>query len=234
MRRRAFSTCFTLLLALHSPGSLAGPELRLVAGDYPPYISATLPEQGPMSAEVMRLFRAIGYAPRLLPLVPWPRALLMVTAGQADASFGWGFSEHRQTDFISSRPFFRVPRKLFAPAGHKPIIELDDVAGRSLCMPRGYTLPPEIEALLQQRPLRLERPADGLGCLKMMAAGRVDYFFQAEPVGLLLIEQAGLGGQIRAASNAIGHADFHILLPRYRSDSAVIVQRLNEAIAAGR
>jgi polar amino acid transport system substrate-binding protein len=222
--------CSLLIAWLGMLPCMAAPSLRLVAGEYPPFISAELPQQGPMVVEVQRLFLAIGYAPEMLPLVPWSRALAMVQSGQAEATFGWGYSARREQDFHSSLPFFRSPRKFFALASHKPQIGLEDLPGRSLCLPQGNTVPPEIEAVLRGKTVRLERPAYAQACLRMMVMGRVDYLLQSELVGQRLVEQAGLADKIRAASNVSGYADFHILLPRRNPASAVIVQRLNRVI----
>lgn len=113
-------------------------SLRLASGEYPPFISQHLPNQGPLTeiivlaTEEANLDVSFGY-------FPWHESMALAQQGQWDGTVGWAFTEERALDFIYSDAIYTESAVFFyhrdkAFDWSKP----EDLAGLAVGVGLGY------------------------------------------------------------------------------------------------
>lgn len=91
-----------LALGLSMPGH-AQRTVRLTNGEWPPYMSASLPGNGLISRIVVEAFALQGIHVQF-GFFPWPRSLMLAKLGDWDGSVAWVYSPERSRDFVYSDP----------------------------------------------------------------------------------------------------------------------------------
>lgn len=84
--------CYLVLLM--APYVLAGETVVIATGEYPPFISETLPSNGPVSEIVVEAGRRAGIKIEI-EFYPWKRVLIMLGEGEVPASFLWAKTKER-------------------------------------------------------------------------------------------------------------------------------------------
>src|SRR4051812_4106968 len=96
------------IVALLLLGAIAGlahadRNVRITNGEWPPYLSANLPDNGLISRVVTEAFRLQGITVEY-GFFPWARALLLAKIGGWDGTVAWARSPARERDFYISDP----------------------------------------------------------------------------------------------------------------------------------
>lgn len=168
--------CFALAPA---PARTAGapplPILRIATGEFPPYATASRPDQGLALAIVRRAFELGGYRVQY-QFLSWPRALAETREGVWDASAHWGATPERRRDFLLSDNLYTeqwqlLYRRDMADFSWKSV---DDLKSYRLGLTRDYTYTPEIWAAARGGQFRYESPPNDVLGLRMLLARRID------------------------------------------------------------
>lgn len=178
--------CLFLLLVAYSHASLADSlkTITLATGEFPPHISADLPEKGGFSEIVVKAFEKSGYTVNL-EFYPWKRAYHAAKELHADATYSWTPKPERKKDFAFSDPIFILERRVFVMKESSIYAQTaEELTGLRLCRPLGYTLHATLEEMYHNREITLVRPPDMVTCFRFMQEGRVDFIELAYEEGI--------------------------------------------------
>ena len=148
------------------PGSSAAP-VPLCLTEFPPYVSADLPDGGSLTALARRAFAATGLAVRPLH-VPWVRAFALARNGECLLLTLWR-NEERDALFRYSLPVARMQLGFFVRADRKEPLG----PGAMVVYQRGSYLP----AALADGRYKLHELVDPRPGPDLLRLGRVDAVF---------------------------------------------------------
>ncbi|OOE44151.1 hypothetical protein BZG06_03035 [Salinivibrio kushneri] len=94
----------TLLLYLPTIAA-AQVQLKLLAGDYPPFLSDRLVHQGVIAYIVKEAGKRQGMEIEIA-FTPWQQAKMKAQEGAVHGTVGWGYTSKREKDFIYSAPIY--------------------------------------------------------------------------------------------------------------------------------
>ncbi|WP_457423888.1 substrate-binding periplasmic protein [Roseateles sp. P5_E7] len=158
---------WTALLACTAGVAAAQAPVPLCVTDFPPYVSAALPDGGSMTALARRAFEAGGLSVQALH-VPWVRAFAMAKAGDCLLLTLWR-NEERDALFLYSLPVARMELGFFVRGDRDTPLPPD----ATVAYQRGSYLPPTLaDGRYQLYELVDPRPG-----LEMLRRRRVDAVF---------------------------------------------------------
>ena len=158
-------------LALLGAGAVQAQDATTVPlcfTDFPPYVSAELPNGGSLGALARRAFVAAGLQVQAIK-VPWARAFAMARKGECLLLALWR-NEERDTLFRYSLPVARMQLGFFVKSAHGSAALPADAR---VAFQRGSYLPPE----LADGHYRLNPVVDMHPALQMLTLGRVEAVF---------------------------------------------------------
>ncbi|WP_108650499.1 substrate-binding periplasmic protein [Dongshaea marina] len=185
-------TILILALSWSAGITAAGNTVRIASGDYPPYLSKTLPNQGLLSHIVTSAFGTqelkveYGY-------FPWKRTAKLVKMGLWDASPGWVWSQQRAEDYwfsdtivVGEGVFFykkSTASKQFEWSGFK------ELHGLRVGMTLGYYYGKDLERARKNGVIKVSNHKTDLEILMSLLAGKIDLAPLDRCVGLYLIDK---------------------------------------------
>lgn len=158
-------------LALLGAGAVQAQDATTVPlcfTDFPPYVSAELPNGGSLGALARRAFVAAGLQVQAIK-VPWARAFAMARKGECLLLALWR-NEERDTLFRYSLPVARMELGFFVKSERSAVTLAADAR---VAFQRGSYLPPELAA----GSYRLDPVVGMHPALKMLKLGRVEAVF---------------------------------------------------------
>ncbi|POZ60761.1 substrate-binding periplasmic protein [Chromobacterium alticapitis] len=184
MRRLLF---LVFAWALGSPDARAETTLELVTGEWPPYVSQSLPQDGVFSQIMRQAFQRAGYQVHITYL-SWLQDEAQIRAGKAVAAFPYRPTPERQKEFDFSPPLMRTSSYLFyykpnMPHPPQAFQSLDDLRGYRIAIQLGYWYLP----LFQQHKLNTLLTSDEVNALRQLQKGHLDLAPMALERGLYLI-----------------------------------------------
>lgn len=151
---------------------------QVAAGEYAPFVSEKLPQNGVTSAIVTAAFNSqkvdVKYA-----FLPWKRGYLNTGRGDYVGTFPYLKTAEREADFIYSEPIFTDRFRMFV--NNKDAKKID-WNGSTICVPIGYDTT-QIEGFTSANKIFIEKPPEITNCFNMLAAGRVSMVWASELVG---------------------------------------------------
>ena len=200
---------------------MAETAVTLCVTDFPPYVSATQPDGGSITAMARRAFEAGGLRVQTLQ-VPWVRAFAMARTGECLLLTLWR-NEERDALFLYSLPVARMELGLFVRSGRDSPLPPD----ATVAYQRGSYLPPALaEGSYQLSELVDPRPG-----LEMLLRRRVDAVF-SERASLehLLAAQPRLRGEIRWLAPALEVKTTYMAVARQHPQAEAWLALLNREI----
>lgn len=210
------------------------PLLRIATGEFPPYATASRPDQGIALAVVRRAFELGGYRVQY-QFLPWPRALAETREGLWDASAHWGATPERRRDFLLSDNLYTEQWQML----YRRDMAFDwkavaDLAPFRLGLTRDYTYTPEIWAAARAGQLRHETPPNDVLGLRMLLAKRIDVLPLDRNVACdALLAQFDASEQAQVAIHARLMTDSfttHVLFPPAKAQSKTLVDAFNRGL----
>lgn len=229
-RRSALLSLAAMPLALGAGRARAATPLRLVATEFPPYTSATLPGGGIASAITRAALQHVGL-PMELHFRPWVRALSELQQGAWDGVIGAWHSPERERFLLFPRPL-GITNKIgfMARAGTDlPVGDLSRLGGLKIGTVRDYANPPAFELARLTR----DEAVDDLGNLRKLLAGRVDLALADKGVAFHLL-QTLLQDASRALvwlDPAVAEMPLHTALAGHRPHAHAQLAALNRGLA---
>ncbi len=225
-----------MLLWLAALVPAAAQPLRLATGnDYAPFADAREQEGGVAIALVREAFANVGREV-LLTYTTWARALEETRLGRFDATAPFVPSPERQAVFHYSSVLLPIDSFVMTSSGRDPDQPLAALIGESSrlprsCLPLGWNQPVLRPLLEQGRVERVEAQQAG-SCLKMLLAGRADYFIVNKPVAWHLIRNERLiAQQFRFSQRPVANNSLHLIIPLDRPDSIALMADFERGLA---
>lgn len=177
--------------AVNTPaGESSAQTIRLANGDWPPYLSETMPNYGIASQIVIEAFALQGITVEY-GFFPWPRAFVLAQDGSWDGSLLWYKNEEREKDFYFSEEVLGGDTVLFHLASEPLEWEsIDDLEGLRVGATLEYDYGEEFNQAEQAGLFTVERVPADLQNFEKLLAGRIDVFPLAREIGLYMIQQA--------------------------------------------
>ena len=205
----------------------ADPVVHGAAGaQYAPYSDPSLPAGG-LAAEIVQRALALQHVGVDNAWLPWRRVETETAEGHYQLAWPFVRNPERERQFLYSAPLYMVSSWLFAREGD-PLLAKGklSLAGRTLCLPTGYSLSGEVRQALQGTDkLNVQSPPSLHACAQMVAIGRADFFFASvsqfnEIASSLPPQQPPLGRSALPLTQTAVYAIF----PRQRADSAALLK----------
>lgn len=156
--------------------------ILIVTGEYLPYTSEHLDDQGFLTEMIKKTMAATGRAYEIR-FYPWARCQEMVASGEAWASFPYGHSEYNDENFLFSEVIYKATHRYyyydknkkigFATQKYSKILEFKDyiLGGTS-----GYWYGEPKDFL--DMGIQVEWAGDTDALVKMLRAKRIDFFIE--------------------------------------------------------
>lgn len=216
------------LLSMAAAGTACCAEpLQISTGDdYAPYTGRQLPEGGLVTEIVARVFDQMHQDYRLV-WVPWTRALEGVRTGAYAASFPYIHAPDRDEAFFFSVPLAYTRANLYFRAGAGLSgADLSTLIGKRGCLPIGWAPLQQIQALVDQGEIALERPLDISACARLVQAGRDDFLVMPEGE----VPEAPMPRPALVTDGvAIVVRPLHLVVSRSAPDGAGLIARFDTA-----
>ncbi|QNM97561.1 substrate-binding periplasmic protein [Chitinimonas koreensis] len=210
--------------------ALAADTVNLTTTDYPPYMSASLPQGGVIVAIATEAFKRGGYTAKV-SVLPWARALDDGKEGQADGVIGIWRNKEREQWFLFSEPlgsnqigFYKRNDKAIAYKS------LADLKNYSIGTVRGYANPQAFE----EAKLRTTEVVDDSTNLLKLGAGRVDLVLIDKGVARHLLDTsaAAAKGQVGWIEPAVDKLPLYVAISRKAPDHDKKLKALNQGLEA--
>lgn len=206
--------------------------LQLSAGEWPPFLSESLPQQGAVAHLIRDIFAEAGYNVSF-SFLPWGRAYHDSANGKYAASAVWMLAEDRAKDFLYSESvlseqfvFFYLKQRRFDWQ------QLTDLRGLVLGGGLGYSYGPAFDQALHNRVFKMSRVNSTEQNFRRLAAGRIDVFAEEISVGYYTLNH-----QLPELVDLINHHprpllinQSYLLFPQKSADSKQLLQLFNSQL----
>ena len=161
--------------------------IHLTNGEWPPYLSKSLPNGGPSSQVIVEAFRLQGIEV-IWGWYPWARSYILAKEGEYDGTVIWSVNEERNEYFLYTVPVLEEKRVLFHLVT-KPIEwrTMNDLSKYEIGATVGYQYSKDFQEAEAQGILKVRRIAKESNNFKMLIANRVDLVIATYRVGYALI-----------------------------------------------
>ncbi|MBN3571534.1 substrate-binding periplasmic protein [Vibrio neptunius] len=164
--------------------------IKLTNGEWPPYLSKSLPNGGPSSQVIVEAYKHQGIDV-IWGWYPWQRSYVLAEEGQYDGTVIWSENKKRQAAFLYTLPILE-DRRVFFHLVDKVVNwhTLSDLSEYEIGGTIGYEYSDEFQEAEQQGVINVQRIAKEVGNFKKLLANRVDLVVATESVGYALIRNS--------------------------------------------
>ncbi|MFD2264268.1 substrate-binding periplasmic protein [Lacibacterium aquatile] len=191
--------------------------------DYQPYVDKLSPEGG-VATQILREALATQGRKLQVDFLPWRRGWQLMMEGSYTGAFPYAITPERTQQVLFSDALVMVRSRIYYPLEVDPWWQgAVSATGKSYCRPDGWSDPPAMTLEEASRVTRISA-ADLAGCLRMLAARRVDFFIGDAAIvdrqwildpTLPQVRRGGLVTEVPmavAVSKALGDADRMVAL----------------------
>ena len=203
--------------------------LLVASGEFKPFTSSEYYGGGFLHELVMRAFLETELPAQDL-FLPWGRGFSGVQKHHFAVTFPYVWTQRRSATFLYSKPLIAVSGALYvrrskAAGYHEP----KDLAGLLLCLPKHFSSE-FLKPFVGDYRLRLVRAADDLGCLEMLALGRVD----GTPVDVLRAQELmkdnkQVARDVVVLPWTVSNKTYHLLIDKSYPDAQDILSQFDHA-----
>lgn len=237
MRFMRSMRCSILAVALSASGLVwAAEPVVLVSGDdYAPYADSKLPEGGMTTDLVKNAFAAVNTEIKI-EWRPWARGLDETKHGMFAGTFPYLKTPEREKDFLYSDVVVKIQDRAFIKAGNNKIDfnNIPSLAGTTICLPLGWSASPKLIDMIKNEQIKTSRPKDISTCVKMVNAGRADYFVTDEAQGNAALKTGGVpaGSVVMAESAPLADNSLYLIVGKGFSGAKDLLENFNKGLAA--
>ena len=207
--------------------------VTLANGEWPPYLSESMPYYGSLSRVVTEAFGRQGIETSYR-FFPWRRAYVEAEQGVVQGSLLWTSTPERQQDFLLSDPVY-VTEDVFFYRKSRPVhwTQLSDLHGIVLGGVIGYNYGDEFARLESQGVLQVERIANEEINFEKLMLGRITAFPMDREVGRYIIAHHphNLTGQVDFDPKVVLSAPLYLLIRKQDPQAAELIRRFNAGLA---
>lgn len=176
---------FLFIVCPPSPG-LAQEKIPMATGEWAPFTSQQMPDQGVVTKLVNTIFSRMG-AQADVSFYPWNRCYNMVLSGAVWGAFPYSWTDKRAAEVLFSEPISYSDTGWFfldSPPLEK-YEKLEDMKGLRIGGVAGYFY----EEALHKANLHVESAPDEMSIFRMLLANRVDIVIMNELVARRIISE---------------------------------------------
>jgi len=207
--------------------------LRLGVGEWKPFISESLPGNGPALEIVSRAFDYEGIKVEYI-FVPWKRAMILTEKGRFDGTPGWVFSDERAAEFHYSDSFFMQKDLIFFHRSKVINFEsADDFAGMRTRTLIGSYIGDEFAQMVDQGQLTNKESRSYAKMFKMLFNQRIDFLYLGEYTGTSEMKSALSKDQARqiVVKNSFRKPhSYHLLVSRQNENGLKLLKTFNRGM----
>lgn len=208
-RRVLIATIFLSFLPMShlSADGHSQDKVLISVGEWPPFLTQALPENGLVARLISDVFSEAGYDVSF-NFLPWVRAYRETLDGKYSATAVWMFKEDRTEDYFYSDPVMDEQFVIFYN-NQRPFdwSSLDDLKGQIFGGGIGYSYGPEFDQALEDGLFSMIRQPTVEQNLRMLATGRIDLFIEERSVA-----QFKLFNEVPELSNQISYHPLPVLI----------------------
>lgn len=203
--------------------------LLIASGEYKPFASSQYNGGGFLHEFVMRALEDAGLPAQDL-FLPWGRGFSGVQKHHFAATFPYIWTESRAATFLYSKPLIVVAGGLYVRRENAHLYKNpEDMVNVIFCLPRGFSSE-FLKPFIGELRLRLERAADDLGCLEMLALGRVD----GAPVDVLralelMKENPDMANKIELLPWSTSKKTYHLIVDKSYPNASQILAKFDQS-----
>ncbi|WP_439832503.1 substrate-binding periplasmic protein [Aeromonas veronii] len=160
--------------------------VRIAVGEWPPYISESLPNQGFLCQVVREAFAEQGVDVSF-HFYPWSEAYSLTLEGRYMITMPWFRSREREQHFYLSASLGKFTTRLLTLNG-SPLVSLGELKTEPVGVTRGYFYGEGFAA--RQSDLALEWSDSDEESMEKLLTGRIRYLVMDEQVAQTLFQQA--------------------------------------------
>ena len=194
--------------------------------DYAPLTSSELERGGLATWIVLRSLELGNIKVGELRWEPWKRGYESVSELSADATFPYGPGDETKRRFLLSVPFIHVQRLAWVKTGNA-IETLEDMSGKTLCLPRGYHPYDVVQKLIRAGAVRMT-PNTMEQCFRLLSRGRVDIVASTEFDAAGAIKSSELSrNNFRSTGIILHRIPFHFIVSKKHPDGRAMIDGFN-------
>ena len=224
---------FAVLLVVHLSPAVAQETLVIAVGDWPPYLSDTLPHQGTAARIIREAFAVEGYRVRF-EFLPWARAYKDTGAGKYDGTAVWLKTPEREKAFYYSDPvvleehvFFHLKSFPFDWKG------VEDLKGLSMGGLIGFSYGKALDEALASGALTMDRIGSDKQNFGKLLMGRIQVYPQEKRVGYHALNDSFPPAQVQLITHhpKLLMTQFsYLLMPRNTKRSKELIKVFNRGL----
>ncbi len=194
MFRTLLITCLlSLLFSTSMPYASDDPKvIKIAAGNWPPFIGQDLVDFGSVGQTIQKAFASQGYQVEF-HFFPWKRAYKKASEGEFVATAVWMFAQDRTEHFYYSDPvgqekfvFFHLREDDFDWQ------DITDIEGKHLGGGLGYSYGSEIDTMIEENTVTINRVDSPNQALQLLKYRRVDLVPEERDIGLFTLQKMPL------------------------------------------
>lgn len=204
-------------------------NIQISAGEWPPFLSESLPNKGIIANLISEVFHDAGYQVEF-NFLPWVRAYQVTAQGEYSATSIWMYKKDRTEDFLYSDPVLNE-KFVFFHLRDTPFdwSSMNDLSGKLIGGVLGYSYGPEFDKALEEGVFKQIRLPTVEQNLRMLAAGRTDIYAEEMSVAnyTLLNSAPELTDLITYHPKPILENQSFLLFPKQDPNSQALLDAFN-------
>ncbi len=210
--------------------ALAEDTLRILTGEWPPFVSESLPQYGYTAEIVSYAFLAAGLEPEFA-FMPWKRCALMVEEGKELAAFPYVKNEERSQYAVFSERIAESRSVFFymkSELGAFEYSNLENLKQYRVGGAKGFYY----EAIFRGAAVEVDYSNTQESMFKKLYLGRIQLAPSDERVGWLLLRKLYPGQEHLFAStaNALTENKLHVMFSKMHPKTDEAMARFNEGL----
>ncbi|OAJ33914.1 substrate-binding periplasmic protein [Piscirickettsia salmonis] len=208
-------------------------KVTLTTGEWQPFVSQTLPENGIAAKIVTAAFAAVGIRVKYQWL-PWKRAYNSALDGKADGSFPWSKATQREKNFLYSQPLV-VSKTVFYHLKSKPFTwsHYSDLRGNTIGGSLGYSYGDAFAAAINKKHFKYQISKTDTLNLKKLLKGRIDIFPCSIEVCDTLIKQLGPEAKAKLTyykEKPLETTSYYLIVSKKLGNHTKIINKFNKGL----
>jgi polar amino acid transport system substrate-binding protein len=214
---------------------LARAEAIILAnGEWPPFLSSSLPEYGFASHIVSQSFKEVGVDVEY-EFVPWKRAETEVKYGHIDGSLVWSKQPERDEFAYFSEPVLQLNEVLFSLKKH-PLqwSKIEDLSGLEISLALGST-PGIFKQPIAEGWISLIRTKDIESGFRMLLSGRIDACPVIDSVGHYLLRTKFSQEEREKIMSSVKYSEvvyYRLMLSKSVKENKQLMVKFNQGLKA--
>ncbi|MEQ8450007.1 MAG: transporter substrate-binding domain-containing protein [Nitratireductor sp.] len=236
-RRKRIQAAFGLiatamLLTLALPAAAEKPVIKLVTGGaYHPYTDESLPGGGLAVVLVKRIFDEMGFRAEV-DFLPWDEGYAAAREGRYIATFPYIVQADRKQHFAYTTELFQVRPSLFWSVRRRHrIVQLSDVAGKSLCVPDGWAIDGYLEPIVESGDLTPVAAPTIRACFEKLKDGSADLVSVDRRLGVAVAEAIDPGRWVKSRRFVTEGVPNHVIFTLKHPQARAWAHAFDKALA---